>query len=523
MQQIRGYMAALLVFTATTLAAQKVLYSDYISDRFADKFEIAGKTGSYYWLQKSKKKNQVDLPATPWKSDRQPLFEIYDERLNAITTFSSPAITENTLKEYFVCSDKYFDQLLLSGKTGKTYFSLYRYTADGHPVHENKIIDSLPFVESGNSFLLLRSEDKSKLLLLCFESIPDARPRLHSFLFDHNWQLLSLNKYEHRYISQPILQYDFFNYPLEHFGSSAVKLADNGEWMMVASSGRNHNFSLFHFNGTDTSFVYKEIKLPSSSSVEEVALSLDNRKAEVIAGILSKFRYSTLKNAQINRYSLTAKQITFDSSYRFNTLAAKKIKNENLYEESFVAVPGAGFMLLKEYGKEFSGLYQQDDVIYNANTSKDILSANNIAGNDEQAEMRRDEYTRFKTLGGPRSSYSRGDLSLFYFPAGKEDSCWSGIINKEQVTELNSSYLSYLVVPVADKLFFLYNSYLRSNNQYATTTILNFRGEEQDDGGIVYSRINNSLQFQRARQIAENEIAVPYKNSERNGFAIIKF
>ncbi len=138
-------MTVLLAFTATTLAAQKVVYSDYINDRFADKFEIIGKTGNYYWLQKSKKKNQVDLPATPWKTDRQPVFEIYDERLNAIATVTSPVITTNTLKEYFVCRDNYFDQLLLLSGTNKTYLSLYRYTADGYPVEENKIMDSLPF------------------------------------------------------------------------------------------------------------------------------------------------------------------------------------------------------------------------------------------------------------------------------------------------------------------------------------------------------------------------------------------
>ena len=516
-------MAVLLAFTANTLAAQKVLYSDYISDRFADKFEIIGKSGNYYWLQKSKKKNQVDLPAMPWKSDRQPLFEIYDDHLNAIATVTSPVITEKTLKEYFINRDNFFDQLILLKGENKTYFSLYRYTADGYPVQENKIIDSLPFIENGNSFLLLRSENKNRLLLLCFESIPDSRPRLHSFLFDENWQLVASNKYEHRYISQPILQYDFFNYPLEHFGNSAVKLADNGDWMMVASSGRNHNYSLFHFNGADTGFVYKEIKLPASSSVEEVALSLDNRTGEAMAGILSKFRYAALKNAEVARYSMTERRIGFDSSYRFSTLASRKIKNENLYEESFVAVPKRGFVLLKEYGKEFPDLNKYEEIIYTTNTAKDLIEMNSITATDDQAPVSKDEYTRYNTLAGPKVNYSRGDLSVFYFPASKEDSCWSGIINKEQVTELNSSYLSYLVVPVGNKLFFLYNSYLRNNNQYGTTTVLNFRGEELDDTGIVYSKFNNSLQFQKARQIGENEIAVPYKNSDRNGFAIIKF
>jgi hypothetical protein len=45
---------------------QKVLYSPYINDRATDKFEIVGKSGDYYWVQKNKKKNQVELPAMPW-------------------------------------------------------------------------------------------------------------------------------------------------------------------------------------------------------------------------------------------------------------------------------------------------------------------------------------------------------------------------------------------------------------------------------------------------------------------------
>jgi hypothetical protein len=52
------------------------------------------------------------------------------------------------------------------------------------------------------------------------------------------------------------------------------------------------------------------------------------------------------------------------------------------------------------------------------------------------------------------------------------DSIWSGIINKEQVTELNSAYLSHLAIPYEDRLFLLYNSYFRNEEQYGSTTIL---------------------------------------------------
>jgi len=43
------------------------------------------------------------------------------------------------------------------------------------------------------------------------------------------------------------------------------------------------------------------------------------------------------------------------------------------------------------------------------------------------------------------------------------------------------------------------------------------------DEGIVFSKLKNTLLFQKARQILDNEMAVPYSNYGKNGFAIIKF
>jgi hypothetical protein len=122
---------------------------------------------------------------------------------------------------------------------------------------------------------------------------------------------------------------------------------------MTVPSGTNHNFVLFHFNGLDEKFVYKEIKLSSSASAEEIILSLDNAKQEASTGILSRIRYESVKNVRIAHYLLPDHRIDFDTSFRFNTLA-NKTKNENLYEEYFMTVPNKGFMLLKEYGKPFS-------------------------------------------------------------------------------------------------------------------------------------------------------------------------
>ena len=133
----------------------------------------------------------------------------------------------------------------------------------------------------------------------------------------------------------------------------------------------------------------------------------------------------------------------------------------------------------------------------------------------------RDEYTRYDNLAGIRSNFDRGDLTLYYFPAERNDSCWSGIINKEQVTDLGTSYLSYVFLPRKDKLFFLYNSMYRNTDQYSSATVLDQKGNSVNEG-VEYWKIRNTLVFQKARQISENELAIPYHRNMRNGFAIIR-
>jgi hypothetical protein len=224
---------------------------------------------------------------------------------------------------------------------------------------------------------------------------------------------------------------------------------------------------------------------------------------------------------QVTHYSLIQQQFDFDSSYRFNTLASGKVKNENLVKESFIAVPGMGFMLLKEYGRPNAALDLDED--YNNNQwDPDFMFTNHIMNNSAGLFINRNGYTRYNKLGGTKGSYERGDLSLFYFPARNRDSCWSGMLNKEQVTEFNAPYLSYTVIPVKDRLFFLYNSILRNDAPFGNTTILDQRGNQLTDEGITFWNYNNNLVFQRSRQIAENEIAIPYERNQRKGFAIIK-
>src|SRR5258705_3204778 len=123
---------------------------------------------------------------------------------------------------------------------------------------------------------------------------------------------------------------------------------------MTVPAATNRNFLLFHFKGGNEEFSYKEIKLPAAIAVEEVILSLNNVKQDAFAGILSRMRYQPLKNVRIAHYLLADHRFDFDTSFRFNTLAYTKTKNENIFEEYFMTVPGKRFMFLKEYVRSFS-------------------------------------------------------------------------------------------------------------------------------------------------------------------------
>ncbi len=512
----RIYIAFLLTLHTGFLCAQKVLYSPFIGNQSATRFEIIGKAGDYYWIQKSKKKFSTKASAAQWNDNKDFNFEIYDTRMNLVKTIPS-SVSEIITKEYFVPGNEYLDELIFKPADQKIMVLLTRYTPDGNIIHNKDTLADLPGNMNCNDILLVRSQDKNKILLLGFEPVPESSPRLNAFLFDKNWGLIYHTIYTNNNISQPFIQYDIIDFPLEHFNNNAVKLANNGEWLMAVPSRMNHNFLLVHFNRTGEAFVSKEIKLPSATIVEEVGLFLDNEKEKAFTGILSRIRYPAIKNVTVAQYSLTDKRFDFDTSYRFNTLAIKKTNNENIFEEYFMAVPGKGFMLLKEYGRSYSFNHPEEK----NNTENEGSNEIDIIEKQEAGPINKDEYTRYNNLAGTRSKFDRGDLSLYYFPATANDSCWSGIINKEQITELNSSYLSYVFLPKDDKLFFLYNSFFRNRDEYSSTTVLDNKGNSLNEG-VMYWKINNTLVFQKARQISENELAIPYVKNLRNGFVIIR-
>jgi len=494
------------------LCAQKVVYSPFIGNESQTRFEVIGKSGNYYWVQKSRYKSRSRKLIEPWIDDKELKFEIYDDRVKLVKTIPS-SISDNIIKEYFVPGDEYFDQLFFSPAGQKIAVLLNRYTAVGDIVRNGDTLCELPGSMKCGDFLLVRSQDKNKMLLLAFETVAESSPKLHSFLYDKSWSLLHHTVYTNRNISKPFVQYELIDYPLEHFNSNPIKLNNNGDWLMAVSSRINQNYFLLHFSGTGDEFISREIRFSSVPSVEEIVLSSDNEKQEAFAGILSRVRNPAVKDVRMIHYSFTEKKIDFDTSYRFNTVANNRAKSENIYEEYLLTIPGKGCMLLKEFGRPFSSKYLEE---------QEAAETNTVANNVIPTNIKRDEYTRYGNLFGARSKFDRGDLSLYFFPATTRDTCWSGIINKEQMTELSSSYLSYVFMPKEEKLFFLYNSFIKnSDNQYSSTTILDQKGNALDEG-VVYWTMKNTLVFQKARQISENELAIPYERNARKGFAIVR-
>jgi len=134
-----------------------------------------------------------------------------------------------SIKEYIITTYDHFDQVHLL-KTDKKQVEVWlqRYEPDGQPTTAGRAIGSFPFDEPGNSFMMVRSEDRSRILLVGFEFISSAAPRVHTMLFDQDWQLLAETVYKHPFITQPMIQDDYTSFPLEDFNNAPVKLANNG-------------------------------------------------------------------------------------------------------------------------------------------------------------------------------------------------------------------------------------------------------------------------------------------------------
>jgi hypothetical protein len=521
----------LLFLRCTLLSAQQVSYCEPYKDRFTLRQEMLGKVGDFYWVSAVTRKRV--LHHDPNENTEERNFVIYDERMNVMNLIPDPPYVISAIKEYLITTDDHFDRLHLLSPDNKTVqVRLQRYAPDGQFDGPDHDVAEFPFSEGGNSFMLVRSQDRTRILLLGFEST-SSTPKVHAFLFDQDWQLLSKSVYRHPHLTQPMIQDDYTGYPVEDFNNGPVKLANSGEWLMMAPSRAGHNFLLFHFSPRDTAVVCKEINMPGTSVLEDVCLSLDNSTGDVVAGVLSTFHYSPLKNVETVHYSMVTKRLSFDSSYRLTTLGSKRVRNDNIVKENFVAVPGRGFILMKEYGRPYveeERMEDENDMGYDPA----FLFASNDIPDPSAGPMiprlpsPRYGYARYHNIVNP-PYHDRGDLSMYFFPASREDSTWSGMISQEQVTELNSPNLSYMIVPMANRMVLLYNSFVHGQKIYASTTVIDPHGEQVTNEGILFWGLRNTLNFQEARQVAPDQVVIPYDiyvNGNTNGkvgFAVVLF
>jgi hypothetical protein len=207
----------------------------------------------------------------------------------------------------------------------------------------------------------------------------------------------------------------------------------------------------------------------------------------------------------------------FDSSYHFNT-QVRDIQSKNLSHESFIAVPGGGYMYLKEYGSPFE--FNKPTVPFITSWETAYLMANYSESTPDNKQLKQG-YNLNHGLSPITTVRNRGDLNLFYFPAVSKDSTWSGVMNMEQHSESNNPDLSYLLMPLKNKVYIIYNSTEGSTDPLATTTTLNMQGQTTEDA-LIFWKINKQMNFQESRRFSADEVAVPYSNNLQSGFAIIR-
>lgn len=516
MCQITKYCFFLCILFPAFLLAQQVRYSPYINARSPNTFQVIGKSGDHYWAEKEQIRKVYTRHGSDFVLEGQ-RFAVYDERLNFIREM--PALkVPGTIRQYLLTGKYFFDQLILCPAGGKTKVVINRYPADNASEIKSRLVDSFPFSAPGSRFLLVRSEDRSKVLLVGFEISSEGVPRLHTILFDEGWNILYHTILEHPYFTQPCIQDDFVSLPAESFDNLPIKLANNGQWLMASPSITSLNYLLFHIYGDGKSFYYQEIPLSPLYNMEDIAMSMDNERQEMSIGLLSRYRNTSLKNVQVSHYSLTRNRFDFDSSYQFNSLAGR-LRNQNLSNESFISVPGEGYMLFKEYGRPEDS---RDLLAPDMDPWDPVLMlANFSAPENDASQLNQNGYTLKKGLQGIRSVFNRGNMTMFYFPVNRQDSTWTGIINTEQTTELNSPSLSYLIFPVKNKVYIVYSNRIRDSDEFSATTALSMNGQPTDNT-LIFWKIDRTPDFQQAHRISSDEVAVPYRNNQQCGFAIIR-
>jgi len=187
-----------LLLAGKMAAAQQIYYSPFIPDSF----DVAAKAGDLYWVESKAGYRPGGRRATSRSRPGAQTFDLYDSKLRWQALVSTGPLTPDVFKEYYLGSDAYFDQVYLRADAAGTSVTLNRYSAQGLPLAGNKKIADLPVWERASSFLLARSQDRTKILLLAFEAVPEDGLRLHALLFDADWQVLSYKSYHPANIAQ---------------------------------------------------------------------------------------------------------------------------------------------------------------------------------------------------------------------------------------------------------------------------------------------------------------------------------
>jgi hypothetical protein len=507
------YGFGLVLWLPGILNAQRVLYSESFHGRASDHFEIIGKSVNYYWVENRERQKSKYTKGV--RSSSEILrFGLLDDKLNVLNEWPALSIP-GTVKQWLMAGSAGLDQIVLTSSAGMTKIIRAHLPPNENAEIQSGVVDSLAFSANPSAFLLVRSEDQSKILLLAFENTATEFTRLHALLFNSEWKPIYHRVMTHALFAQPCIQDDEIGFTAESFDNLPVKLANNGEWLMATPSRISHNYSLFHAcaNGIDYSF--REIPLSPYYQMEDIAMSIDNDGQEMTMGLLSEYSNTSLKNVQVCHYSMRQGIFDFDSSYHFNT-QSRDIRDKNLSHERFISVPGGGYMLLKEYGSPFE--FSRPSIA----PFNELETAYLLANYSETVNEKEDNnfgYTLKHGLSPIPLVKNRGDLNLFYFPVISKDSVWSGVLSMEQHAELNNPDLSYLLVPAKNRLYIIYNSPDGFSDPLATTTTLNLQGQPTDDA-LVFWKMNKLLNFQRAHVFSNHEVAVPYSNAP--GFAIIR-
>ncbi len=474
---------------------------------------MIGKSGNFYWVEKLQRQKSAGREKFNSKLEIQ-RFGLYDNKLNPVTELI-PQNIPGTMKQWLMTGEKTLDQIIVTTVDGWTRIICNRYQANQNTISNQ--IDSLPYSATASNLLLVRSGDHSKNLLVAFENSNPSFTRIHALMFDSEWNSIYHQVIDKAIFAQPCIQDEEIGFPAESFDNLPIKLADNGEWLMATPSRTSQNFSLFHACSNGSDFYFREIPVSPFYKMEDIAMSIDDENQEMSLALLSGYKNSSLKNVQICNYSLKQGKFEFDSSYHFNT-QVRDIRAKNLSNQSFVAVPGGGFMLLKEYGSPFEFEKPVIPVMNNLETAYLLANYHEANMGDENIKP---GFTQSPGLSPIPFIRNRGDLNLFYFPAIKTDSTWSGIMELEQHAEINNPDLSYLLVPSGNKIYIIYNSMNGFTDPLATSTTLNKGGQTLDDA-LIFWKMNKMLNFQRSHRFSETEVAVPYMDPARSGFAIIR-